>query len=71
MKILTAVGGDTSAVDELMKLKTDCVMLQSDMSGFTRLTKQYGILHFLTLVMHCRIIFKRHLKRQQRLCGEV
>ena len=36
-------------------------MLQSDMSGFTRLTKKYGILHFLTLVVHCRRIFKECL----------
>jgi len=62
MKIISAASGDTSAVDELMKLKTDCVMLQSDMSGFTRLTKQYGILHFLTLVMHCRKIFRKRLR---------
>jgi len=47
---------------ELMAMQTECVMLQSDMSGFTRLTKQYGILHFLTLVMHCRKIFRNHLE---------
>jgi len=38
-------------------------MAQSDMSGFTKLTKKYGILHFLTLVMHCRRIFKAALKK--------
>ena len=34
-----------------------CAMLQSDMSGFTRLTRKYGIMHFLSLVWHCRRIY--------------
>ena len=37
------------------------IMLQSDLSGFTRLTKKYGILHFMTLIMECRKIFDAHL----------
>jgi len=37
------------------------VLLQSDLSGFTRLTKQYGILHFLKLVLNCRKAFKRSI----------
>ena len=32
------------------------------MSGFTRLTRKYGILHFLTLVLHCRRAFKASIK---------
>jgi len=39
----------------------ELVMLQSDLSGFTRLTKKYGILHFMTLILNCRKIFQRHL----------
>merc|ERR1719223_921906 len=39
----------------------DLIMLQSDLSGFTRLTKKYGILHFMTLIMQCRKIFDKHL----------
>ena len=34
-----------------------CAMLQSDMSGFTRLTRKYGIMHFLSLVWQCRRIY--------------
>eukprot|EP00729_Bicosta_minor_P008140 gene8140-15634_t len=67
LELLTAADDtkETSAEDhsKLMAMKTDCVMLQSDMSGFTRLTQQYGILHFLTLVMHCRKIFKDNLAK--------
>ena len=39
----------------------DITMLQSDLSGFTRLTKKYGILHFLTLILHCRRIFHQNI----------
>lgn len=39
----------------------ELVMLQSDLSGFTRLTKKYGILHFMTLILNCRKIFNMHL----------
>ena len=45
----------------LQEQRQTVTMLQSDMSGFTRLTKKYGILHFLTLVTHCRKIFKECL----------
>lgn len=41
----------------------ELIMLQSDLSGFTRLTKKYGILHFLTLILDCRTIFNRHLEK--------
>jgi len=34
--------------------KKSCVVMTTDLSGFTRLTKQYGILHFLRLVLKCR-----------------
>eukprot|EP00977_Amphora_coffeiformis_P017765 scaffold5896_cov155-Amphora_coffeaeformis.AAC.3 len=47
-----------STIEALQQERQVACMLQSDMSGFTRLTKKYGILHFLTLVMHCRKIFK-------------
>lgn len=47
--------------EQLSYMKKDCTMLQSDMSGFTRLTKKYGILHFLSLVAHCRKIFRDNL----------
>jgi len=40
----------------------ELIFLQSDLSGFTRLTKKYGILHFLTIIMHCREIFNKHLE---------
>ena len=63
IQTLVAPTGDTSAREELMQHKKDCVMLQSDMSGFTRLTKAYGILHFLGLVETCRAIFKKHLAK--------
>jgi class 3 adenylate cyclase len=36
--------------------QTECVILVTDLSGFTRLTKQYGILHFLRLVLKCRSV---------------
>jgi class 3 adenylate cyclase len=39
----------------------ELIMLQSDLSGFTRLTKKYGILHFMTLIMNCRKIFEHQL----------
>eukprot|EP00192_Tetraselmis_astigmatica_P002787 CAMPEP_0117647790 /NCGR_PEP_ID=MMETSP0804-20121206/35_1 /TAXON_ID=1074897 /ORGANISM="Tetraselmis astigmatica, Strain CCMP880" /LENGTH=543 /DNA_ID=CAMNT_0005453301 /DNA_START=151 /DNA_END=1782 /DNA_ORIENTATION=+ len=39
------------------RLLRRCAMVQSDMSGFTRLTRAYGIMHFLTLVMQCRLIY--------------
>lgn len=45
---MRAHGGD--AVMEKRKL----VILTTDMSGFTRLTKTYGILHFLRLVLKAR-----------------
>ena len=51
----------TRAREALQEQRQVVTMLQSDMSGFTRLTKQYGILHFLTLVAHCRKIFKECL----------
>jgi len=63
IQTLVAADGDNSAKEELMKHQRDCVMLQSDMSGFTRLTKAYGILHFLGLVQTCRAIFKKHLAK--------
>ena len=40
-----------------------CTMVQSDMSGFTRLTSKYGIEHFLRLVFQCRKIFGHHTER--------
>ncbi len=40
----------------------EMIFLQSDLSGFTRLTKKYGILHFLTIILHCRKIFNENLK---------
>ena len=40
----------------------ELIMLQSDLSGFTRLTKKYGILHFMTLIMNCRKIFEDQLR---------
>lgn len=40
----------------------ELIMLQSDLSGFTRLTKKYGILHFMTLIMNCRKIFEAQLR---------
>lgn len=39
------------------ELMVESTMMQSDMSGFTRLTRQYGILHFLTLIINCRKIY--------------
>uniref|UniRef100_A0A7S1SJ16 Guanylate cyclase domain-containing protein n=1 Tax=Tetraselmis chuii TaxID=63592 RepID=A0A7S1SJ16_9CHLO len=39
------------------ELMLECTMMQSDMSGFTRLTRKYGILHFLTLIINCRRIY--------------
>lgn len=39
----------------------ELIILQSDLSGFTKLTKKYGILHFMTLIMNCRKIFERQL----------
>jgi class 3 adenylate cyclase len=50
--------GSKSGRSVIQEHKEYVTMLQSDMSGFTRLTKKYGILHFLTLVVHCRRIFK-------------
>eukprot|EP00551_Chaetoceros_affinis_P010195 CAMPEP_0203675340 /NCGR_PEP_ID=MMETSP0090-20130426/19841_1 /ASSEMBLY_ACC=CAM_ASM_001088 /TAXON_ID=426623 /ORGANISM="Chaetoceros affinis, Strain CCMP159" /LENGTH=628 /DNA_ID=CAMNT_0050541501 /DNA_START=210 /DNA_END=2096 /DNA_ORIENTATION=- len=41
----------------------EIVMLQSDLSGFTRLTKKYGILHFMTLILQCRKVFNTHLEK--------
>lgn len=38
-----------STIETLQQERQVACMLQSDMSGFTRLTKKYGILHFLTL----------------------
>lgn len=37
-------------------IKKEVVILTTDMSGFTRLTKRYGILHFLRLVLQARRI---------------
>lgn len=37
--------------------KQELCIVTSDMSGFTRLTKAYGILHFLRLVLKVRSIF--------------
>lgn len=42
--------------------REDMIFLQSDLSGFTKLTKKYGILHFLTMILHCRRIFNENLK---------
>ena len=52
---------EEKAKEQLSYLKQTCTILQSDMSGFTRLTNKYGILHFLTLVAHCRRIFRQNL----------
>ena len=41
----------------------DLVVIQSDLSGFTRLTKKYGILHFMTIILHCRRIFNQNLQQ--------
>jgi class 3 adenylate cyclase len=41
----------------------EIVMLQSDLSGFTRLTKKYGILHFMTLILNCRKVFNKHFQK--------
>lgn len=35
-----------------------CAVLISDMSGFTRLTKQYGIVHFASLIVVMRAIVR-------------
>ena len=43
--------------DVRYSLTRECTMMQTDMSGFTRLTRQYGIMHFLALIMHCRRIY--------------
>ncbi len=55
-----------SSMDVIMETKNDldweeAVMLQSDLSGFTKLTKKYGILHFLKLIIHCRKIFGQYI----------
>jgi len=42
----------TAHVGEMTK--KEVVILTTDMSGFTRLTKKYGILHFLRLVLEAR-----------------
>lgn len=41
----------------------EIVMLQSDLSGFTRLTKKYGILHFMTLILNCRKVFNNNFQK--------
>eukprot|EP00798_Chlamydomonas_sp_ICE-L_P031028 gene31028-7120_t len=43
----------------------NCAMLQSDMSGFTRLTRKYGIMHFMALMMQCRGIYASLLEQFQ------
>lgn len=55
-----------SSMDVIIETKNDldweeAVMLQSDLSGFTKLTKKYGILHFMTLIIHCRKIFGQYI----------
>ena len=50
-------GVDQNLEDVRYNLTRDCTMMQTDMSGFTRLTRQYGIMHFLALIMHCRKIY--------------
>jgi len=39
-----------------LEQSSSMVALTTDLSGFTKLTKQYGILHFLRLVLKCRSI---------------
>ncbi len=39
----------------------DAVLVSSDLSGFTRLTKKYGILHIMTIILNCREIFKKNI----------
>jgi class 3 adenylate cyclase len=51
-QVETYVGGVGSS--ELSA--SELVIMTTDMSGFTRLTKQYGILHFLRLVLKARSI---------------
>merc|ERR1711976_1123282 len=37
-------------------------VMVTDLSGFTSLTKKYGILHFLRLVLKARSIFVPHIE---------
>jgi class 3 adenylate cyclase len=54
--------------DDLNELKCveNTILIQSDLSGFTRLSLKYDILHFLTLILQSRKIFKDHITT----CGE-
>mmetsp|Transcript_18235 Transcript_18235/g.43626 ORF Transcript_18235/g.43626 Transcript_18235/m.43626 type:complete len:548 (-) Transcript_18235:175-1818(-) len=45
------------------ELSRRVTLLQSDLSGFTRLTRKYGIMHFLSLVMRCRYFYAECLDR--------
>lgn len=47
--------GSTTTVEAK---RENIVIVQSDLSGFTKLTKEYHVLHNFTLILHCRRIFK-------------
>lgn len=44
-----------AAFDEALRreLRATCAILVTDLSGFTRLTKAYGIVHFLSIFRRC------------------
>lgn len=59
----TASRRKESSLEVRQSLMRKCAMLQSDMSGFTRLTRKYGIMHFLSLVVHCRRMYAELLEQ--------
>jgi len=53
------------------RCEVTCTVLQSDMSGFTRLTQRYGIYHFLLLVANCRKIFRSACNENDSSGGKI
>lgn len=56
-RVVSTTGADHAVIDRAVDaLYTDHTVFNSDMSGFTRLTKKHGIRHFLRMIMQMRAL---------------